>query len=247
MTFISEDQILSSEHDPMGNAIIDYHRSGKASKLRVLSSMFDEDEIPVEYLFRTFSNMPILEQKALQMVSGKVLDIGAGAGCHSIYLQKMGVHVTALDISPLSCSVMLERGLEDVRCTNIFDERFVGKYDTILMLMNGIGIAGYLQQIPSLLSRLELLLNNEGKILFDSCDLRYVYEDDEGFFNKNTFDGYYGEVDYYMKYKRIVGNQFNWLYVDFDTIQKIALKCGWKCELVENGKHYDYLAKLTKI
>lgn len=94
---------LSPNNDPMGAAIRDYQSKGKASHLRVLSSMFDEDEMPVAHLFRTFNQMPRLEQKALSMAKGRVLDIGAGAGCHALALQERGLEVKAIDISPLSC------------------------------------------------------------------------------------------------------------------------------------------------
>ena len=102
---------LSPNNDPMGAAIRDYQSKGKASRLRVLSSMFDEDEMPVAHLFRTFNQMPRLEQKALSMAKGRVLDIGAGAGCHALALQERGLEVKAIDISPLSCEVMSERGV----------------------------------------------------------------------------------------------------------------------------------------
>lgn len=150
---------IDSIHDPMGAAIRDYHLRGKAARLRVMSSMFDEDEMPVDHLFRTFDDMPHLEQKALNMAYGKVLDIGAGAGCHALALQERGMDVKAIDISPLSCEVMKERGIKDVECVNLFCKQLQGKYDTQLLLMNGTGIAGKLSQLPALLNRLKELLS----------------------------------------------------------------------------------------
>ena len=122
---------LSPNNDPMGAAIRDYQNKGKASRLRVLSSMFDEDEMPVAHLFRTFSQMPRLEQKALSMAKGRVLDIGAGAGCHALALQEHGLEVKAIDISPLSCEVMKERGVKNAECVNLFNPQLQGKYDTL--------------------------------------------------------------------------------------------------------------------
>lgn len=243
---MNENNILSPSSDPMGSAIFDFHKNGKAKKLRVLSSMFDEDEIPVQHLFRTYQSMPLLEQTALKMAKGKILDIGAGAGCHSLYLQEKGFEVTSIDISPLSCEVMRERGLNDVRCINIFDERLIDQYDTILMLMNGIGIARTLQGLPSLLSRLSRLMSKDCQILIDSSDLRYIFEDEDGNLDYDIEEGYYGEVDYVMKYKNIKGEPFDWLYIDFNTLKTIAEGNGFGCQLVANGNHYDYLAKITK-
>lgn len=126
----------------MGAAIADYFKRHKADRLRVFSSQFDEDEIPVEELFRTEKQMPLLERTALQMATGRILDVGAGSGCHSLTLQEAGKEVHAIDISPLSVEVMKQRGVRSVSQTNLFNEQFADEYDTILMLMNGSGIIG---------------------------------------------------------------------------------------------------------
>ncbi|WP_337386855.1 class I SAM-dependent methyltransferase [Prevotella sp.] len=236
---------IDSIHDPMGAAIRDYHLRGKAARLRVMSSMFDEDEMPVDHLFRTFDNMPHLEQKALNMAYGKVLDIGAGAGCHALALQERGMDVKAIDISPLSCEVMKERGIKDVECVNLFCKQLQGKYDTLLLLMNGTGIAGKLSQLPALLNRLKELLNEEGQILIDSSDLKYIYENEDGSMDIDLNAPYYGEVDYQMQYRDIKGEPFDWLYTDPMLLASVSKQCGLQCQIMEQGEHYDYLAKLT--
>lgn len=114
-------EILSADKDPMGAAILDFQKQGKAARLRVLSSMFEEDEMPVKHLFRSTREMPVLEQKALQLAKGRVLDIGAGSGCHTLALQEKGFTVKAIDISPLSCEAMKLRGVKDAECINLFD------------------------------------------------------------------------------------------------------------------------------
>ena len=124
--------LIPPHKDPMGAAIAEYYRTGRAGTLRVFSSQFDEDEIPVEQLFRTFDEMPKLEQQALTMAKGRVLDIGAGSGCHALALQAMHKEVTAIDISELSVEVMSERGVEDARAIDLYDERFVEQYDTVI-------------------------------------------------------------------------------------------------------------------
>lgn len=236
---------IDSIHDPMGAAIRDYHLRGKAARLRVMSSMFDEDEMPVDHLFRTFDNMPHLEQKALNMAYGKVLDIGAGAGCHALTLQERGMDVKAIDISPLSCEVMKERGIKDVECVNLFCKQLQGKYDTLLLLMNGTGIAGKLSQLPALLNRLKELLSEEGQILIDSSDLKYIYENEDGSMDIDLNAPYYGEVDYQMQYRDIKGEPFDWLYTDPMLLASVSKQCGLQCQIMEQGEHYDYLAKLT--
>ncbi len=235
---------LSPNNDPMGAAIRDYQSKGKASRLRVLSSMFDEDEMPVAHLFRTFNQMPRLEQKALSMAKGRVLDIGAGAGCHALALQERGLEVKAIDISPLSCEVMKERGVKDAECVNLFDPQLQGKYDTLLLLMNGTGIAGKLNRLSMLLNRLKELLAEGGQILIDSSDLKYIYENEDGSMDIDLNAPYYGEVDYQIQYKNVKGEPFDWLYTDPMLLASISKQCGLNCEIVEEGENYDFLARL---
>jgi SAM-dependent methyltransferase len=230
--------------DPMGSAIYDYYMTGKAGKLVVRSSMFDDDEIPVESLFREYEEMPVIEQVALDAAYGRILDVGAGSGCHSVALKKMGKEPVAVDISELSVKVMKERGL-DAHCVNFYDEDYFEKFDTVLMLMNGTGIAGNIDNMPAFFARLRSLLNPGGSVLIDSSDLSYLYEDEDGNIEIDLAGEYYGQVDYQMAYKDVEGEPFDWLYVDFETLSYYAEQSGFMCELIAEGEHYDYLAKLT--
>lgn len=238
--------ILFVANDPMGAAIYDYHKNGKAGKLRVFSSCMEEDEIPVAELFRTFSEMPSLEQIALEMATGKILDVGGGSGCHSLALKEMGKETMAIDISPLAVEVMRERGI-NAKVTNFYDENFSEKFDTILLLMNGSGIIGNIKNMEHFFSRIRTLLNPGGCVFMDSSDLRYLFEEEDGSFSINLADEYYGQFDYQMQYKEIKGQSFDWLYIDFDTLSFYAEKYGFCVELAASGNHYDYLAKLAPI
>lgn len=244
--FMTHDTLLVAEADPMGAAIADYHRTGRAARLRVFSSLFDEDELPVFTLFRTFDRMPVLERTALSACAGRVLDVGAGAGCHSLVLQSRGLEVTAVDVSPLAVEVMRERGVRDARQADFFDDRLADTYDTVLMLMNGSGIIGRVERMPAFFQRLRRLLRPGGQVLMDSSDLRYVFEDEDGTLDIDLNAGYYGEVDFWMKYKRITGPVFDWLYVDFDTLAFHAEANGFAAERLAEGQHYDYLARLRR-
>ena len=238
---------LPEQEDPMGAAIRDYFRQGKSAQLKVLSSLFDDDEMPVAHLFRSYHEMPPLEQRALNEARGKVLDVGAGAGCHALALQERGLDVTAVDISPLSCETMKERGVANVECVNIFNQRFQERFDTLLLLMNGTGIAGKLSRLPQLLSRLKQLMNPGAQILIDSSDLRYVYEDENGVLDVDLDGAYYGEVDYQMTYRNIIGKSFDWLYADSVVLAECCRQCGLKCEILAQGNHYDYLARIVQM
>ena len=242
-----EKRVLECENDPMGQAIRDYHEKGRAGRLRVFSPQFEEDEMPVATLFRTEAEMPSLEHRALDLCRGRVLDVGAGAGCHSLALQERGADVTAIDISPLSVDVMLRRGVKDARVADLFDESFAGCYDTVLMLMNGSGIVGRLERMPLFFRRMKLLLAQGGQVLMDSSDLRYIYEDEEGAMDIDLNARYYGELDFRMQYKKVKGAPFGWLYVDFDTLAGYARESGFRAELVAEGEHYDYLARLSAL
>lgn len=248
---------LSPANDPMGQAILDFQRTGKAGRLSVLSSMFDDDEMPVPHLFRTYSEMPPLEQTALRLARGRVLDVGAGAGCHTLALQQQNEKtgtpssVMALDISPLSCEAMSLRGCRNVVCQNLFAPVLREKFDTILMLMNGTGIAGKASRLPALLSRLKELLCEGGQILIDSSDLVYLFEDEDGNAELPDDGTYYGEVDYQMVYEAegigtVVGKPFDWLYADYNLLATAAKASGLNCKLVQEGDHYDYLARLSR-
>ena len=236
--------LIPPHKDPMGAAIAEYHRTGRAGTLRVFSSQFDEDEIPVEQLFRSIDEMPDIEQRALAMARGKILDVGAGSGCHALALQAMGKEVTAIDISRLSVEVMRERGVEDARVVDLYDEHFVEQYDTILMLMNGSGIIGNIEGMERFFLRMKQLLKVGGSIYMDSSDLKYLFEEEDGSYLIDIADDYYGVVDFRMQYKQVKGETFDWLYIDFDTLSYYAEQYGFEAKLVSQGEHYDYLAVL---
>ena len=230
--------------DPMGHAIADYHATGKAARLRVFSPMFDEDEIPVKTLFRSLDEMPAIEREALEVANGNILDVGAGSGCHSLALQAMEKRVTAIDISPLAVATMRERGVKDVREQDFFT--LDGKYDTILMLMNGIGIVGSLSRMDAFFMQVEHLLAPGGQLLCDSSDICYVFEDEEGFIDLTGVEDYYGELTYQMQYRDIKGEPFPWLFIDPETLREQASQHGFHCDILVRGPHYDYLARITR-
>lgn len=245
---------MKSEKNPMGAAIADFWKNGVAGRLRVFSPDFDEDEMPVADLFRTFDEMPPLEQMALRMASGHILDVGAGAGCHSLALQDMGRDVTAIDISPLSVETMRAQGVKHALEQDFWT--IEEKYDTVLMLMNGVGIAGTLDALPRFFRHIDSILSPGGQLLIDSSDVVYIFEDEEGNvpFRRDAMGvpidpetgRYYGEFIYQMQYKRIRGEQFPWLYIDFATLAGAAAACGFRAELIQEGDHYDYLARFTR-
>ena len=236
---------MNSKKDAMGRAIADYWKNKKADRLRVFSPMFEEDEIPLTTLFRTYENMPEIERKALDMATGRTLDVGAASGCHSLVLQKKGIDVTAIDISPLAVETMKNRGVQKVIEQDFFT--LAGQqYDTILMLMNGIGIVGTLERLPKFFRQLDKILAPGGQVLCDSTDISYVFEDENGMIDIPDEMDYYGEQSFRMQYKDTIGEPFDWLYIDADTLKEKARRYGYTAEVMAEGEHYDYLARITK-
>lgn len=230
--------------DVLGKALMDFQAGNYREDIKTTSSLNEEDVLPLPYLFRNFDEMPSIEQKALEHCSGKVLDVGCGAGSHSLYLQQNGFEVVALDQSPGAIEVCIARGIKKVVHKEflMYSEK---EFDTVLLLMNGIGICGRLEKLPAFLKHATQLLNPNGQILLDSSDIIYMYEKDEdqGYRVPGNLD-YYGEVQFQMSYKKERGPIFDWLYVDFDTLKVHAEKEGLHCEMIVEGNHYDYLARL---
>ncbi|MFK8037175.1 MAG: class I SAM-dependent methyltransferase [Crocinitomicaceae bacterium] len=234
---------MAFENDPIGFAINDFVEKNEVPDIIVHSDLCDDDLMPVPYLFRTYDNMPPIEKMALDLCHGKVLDIGAGAGCHSIHLQNKGLKVTSIDSSKGSVDYLLSKNINAKHIDFLsFKEK---EFDTLLLLMNGIGIAQSLNQLPIFLSHAKQLLNQTGQILFDSTDIAYMYIDDEGAKWMDLASEYYGEMQFQMDYKNVKTDWFPWLYIDFKTLSKIAEKTGFKSEMILNSENDQYLAKLT--
>jgi len=235
----------SQNPDIFGQALLDFYNDKYSEDITVISSLTENDEIPVPYLFRSYEEMPEVEQKALQLAKGKTLDIGACAGSHALYLQNKGVEVTALDISEGAIKVCKSRGVKNTRITDILDYKESG-YDTLLLIMNGTGIFQTLKKTESYLTHLRSLLKTGGQILVDSSDIAFMYEEEDGSYWRDTSRDYYGEVTFQINYKNQTSAAFDWLYLDFKTLKTEAKKAGFTCEKICDGPHYDFLARLIK-
>ncbi|RSK39179.1 class I SAM-dependent methyltransferase [Mangrovimonas spongiae] len=229
--------------DIFGKALLDYHNGNYTEDITTATNISDEDTLPLPYLFRSYNNMPKLEQKALQLAKGTVLDIGCGSGSHSLYLQEKGLQVKAIDISKGAVKVAKKRGVKNVALASVLNE--TETFDTILLLMNGTGIFQEIAQVSKHLTHLKSLLNPNGQILIDSSDIAYMYEDDDGGLWIDTNANYYGELDYFLSYKGEQELPMKWLYLDFNTLYTACKAVGLECDLIMEGDHFDYLAKLS--
>lgn len=232
--------------DLFGKAILDYQTNNQPEDLITETSISEEDAMSVAYLFRTYEEMPRIEQKALQLAKGKILDVGCGAGSHSLTLQNdRNLDVLSIDISENAIQACELRGLKNTRVQDIMlleNEKF----DTILLLMNGTGIFGTLKETPTFLQKLKSLLNPNGQILIDSSDIIYMFDEDEDGGKWIPSDNnYYGETIFNISYKGEKETPFNWLFLDYNTLQNAAFANGLQCELILEGEHFDYLARLS--
>lgn len=237
--------MISTFDDPIGRAVYDYHFNSINQPVIVHSDDFDDDQIDTSYLFRTYKLMPALEKKAMSFCKGRILDVGACAGAHSVYLQDKGFDVVSIETSELCCEVLKRRKVQQVICQDIF--KFSGqKFDTILLLMNGTGIAGSLDGLDVLLYHLKTLLNPDGQILIDSSDLIFLYEEEDGSALIDiAADKYYGELTFQTEYQSWISQPFPWLYVDVNNLENAVQKNRLKINKIIEGQHYDYLAQIT--
>ena len=233
--------------DLFGKAILDFQTNTSPENMITSTSISDEDEMEVAYLFRSFAEMPTLEQKALQLTKGRTLEVGCGAGSHGLYLQnERNIDVHSIDISKNAIQACSLRGLkktEVIDVLNIENE----KYDTILLLMNGTGIFETLERTSIYLQKLKSLLNPNGQILIDSSDIIYMFDEDEDGGKWIPSETYYGELTFTLQYKNETEAPFPWLYMDYNTLQNAAIANGLQCQLVLEGDHFDYLAQLTHL
>lgn len=231
---------LGKNKDIFGKAIKAFFRKKDETDIVVHSPDFEDDVIPVTYLFRSYSEMPPLEQSALNLCHGNVLDVGCGAGSHSLYLQKQKhLNCLAIDTSHGAIEIAKARGVKNAKVQDFFDLE-EQKFDTILMLMNGSGIIGKLDRLSSFFSHCKKILNTGGQIIMDSSDLVFLFNEEDF----NARETYYGELKFSLSYNGETSDSFNWLYIDPQRLAETASNNKFSCEIVQQGEHYDYLAVL---
>ena len=233
--------------DLFGKAILDFQTNTSPENMITSTSISDDDEMEVAYLFRSFTEMPTLEQKALQLTKGRTLEVGCGAGSHGLYLQnERNIDVHSIDISKNAIQACSLRGLKNTQVIDVLNIENE-KYDTILLLMNGTGIFETLERTSIYLQKLKSLLNPNGQILIDSSDIIYMFDEDEDGGKWIPSETYYGELTFTLQYKNETEAPFPWLYMDYNTLQNAAIANGLQCQLVLEGDHFDYLAQLTHL
>jgi predicted TPR repeat methyltransferase len=225
--------------DIFGRALNDYYKGRFRPPLILHNRYGDPEEIPVEGYFYDENSFSEMEDFALSLCRGRTLDVGAAAGRHTLTLQSRGLDVTGLEISRRCCNLMKERGLKKVVHADIIQWRSEN-FDTIILMMNGIGLAGSVEGLRRLLAHLKGLLAIGGQVIFDSSDVSYVYEH-----MQMPTDRYYGEIDYRYEYRKQMDEWFSWLYIDKDKMSEISLESGWRLQVIYEDSDGTYLGRLT--
>ncbi|KAA9339527.1 class I SAM-dependent methyltransferase [Hymenobacter busanensis] len=233
--------------DPVGNALSDYLAGQTAAELTVHSNVTEDESLAVRYFFRTLWEMPELERTALDECRGRVLDLGAGAGCHTLELQQRGFTVKAVDASPGAVATMQQRGVLEVACHDLLHLPEPGDqpFDTILMMMNGLGLVGSLDGLEQFLMQARAQLAPNGQILATSSDISYLFEDEDGALVLNLNGPYYGEVEYRFSYQNREGAPFGWLFADPTIVQDYAEAAGYDVEFLAEDDQQQFLVRLT--
>ncbi len=226
--------------DLFGHAMNAYWTGLGLQKLKVRTQVVEWEDLPVDHFFRSGDRLPELEQIALEECKGKVLDMGAGAGAHALELEKRGHEVTAVDSSGGAVKVMQSRGIKNPICAKW--EEFDGEdFDTVLLLMNGIGLAGTLEGLLPFTIQWRNWLAEGGQVLFESTDIAYIYQFPEGS-NPLELEPYYGEQTYRMRY----GNEeisFPWLFADLTSLRKELKKLGWHMDVMHEDGNGSFLIR----
>lgn len=239
--------MTNKKWSPLGQALLDFYHGKEDAVFRVMSSVEEDQIVPVRAFFRDPDKLSKFDKIAIASCQGKVLDIGAGAGTHSLLLQEKGLDVTGMDISEEAAEVMRERGLKKVIAGDIFNYDFKEKFDTLLMLMNGIGLAGDINGLENFLQHAKNLLNKGGQIILDSTDLHYVKDTSLLRASIKKPEGeYYGIVWYQLEYNGRKGEFYSWLFADQDLLKEKAEAAGFKMDILYEDDD-QYLARLSRL
>ncbi len=225
--------------DVLGKALLDFYHNRFRGKLKVHNNYGKPEFMPPEVFFESEDELSELDRYALSLCEGSVLDIGAAAGKHSLILQEHLPEVVALDFSPGCIALMQERGIRQPEFADIY--KYSGRtFDTLLLLMNGIGLAENMEGYRLLLRQFHLLLNPGGQVLLDSSDISYLFSVKE-----DRSGHYYGEISYSFEYRKEMGNWFGWLYLDPEIMAEIAEEEGFSAQVLFMDNTGQYLARLV--
>jgi SAM-dependent methyltransferase len=189
------------------------------------------------------------EREAFAFTRGRVLDIGAGAGRHSLEAQRRGLEVLAIDISPGAVEVCRRRGVRNARLLPLeeIDER-LGVFDTALLMCGNLGLAGGAHETSALLRRLHSLTSPDGRIIFDTVDPHVESDEaDHAYLERNRVTGRMpGEVTIRIRYGELVTPWFELLCISAPELEDLLVGTGWRLAWRRDAEPPDWYGALEK-
>ncbi len=189
------------------------------------------------------------EKRAMKFVKGTVLDIGCGAGRHSLYLQNKGFNVLGIDPSPLAVRVCKLRGVKQTKVLSIEDVTFKsGTFDTILMLGNNFSVFGSFKKARRLLSKLHRMTSRRALIIAETRD---PYKTDhpgylEYYEQNKTKNRMSGQLRGRVRFEKFVSKWFDWLMVSKDEMKEILNGTKWTVQKFIDSEDAQYVAIIKK-
>ena len=200
--------------------------------------------------FSEYKDWQKIEKEAMKSVRGRVLDIGCGAGRHSLYLQGKGFDITGIDNSPLAIKICRQRGLKKAKVLGIEE---VGKFkpdsfDTVIMMGNNFGLFGSFRLAQSLLKKLHRVTSPDALIIAMTRDPYTTTDPAHSAYHKlNRKRGRMsGQLRIRVRYKNVIGNWFDYLLVSKDELREILNGTGWGIERFIDGNEGQYIMLLRK-
>lgn len=230
---------------PFAEALAAYAGGETDVELRLRSSLGEDEALPVGFFFRTPDELMDFERYALDLCRGRVLDLGAGAGPHTLALQSIGRRVVAVEGSADVARLLRARGATHVVHAD-FRYWWRPGFDTVLMLMNGLGPVGTLSGLDRFLAHAPRFLAPGGRLLVDGAEAAPSPSSRVARAASWPPAGEYpGEAWIELSHAGRVGRPFRELYIDPETLARHAAHAGWRLDVVFEGGDGAYLARLT--
>lgn len=239
--------------DIFGMMFMDYLRTGQDVRygIRRDDGYFEWDN--VRGYFSEYDEFGSLIQEAIREVGSKVLDVGCGAGKHSLYLQKIGVDVVGLDISPMAIQVCKERGVGKCVVASASDMPFKNSpcFDTIIMMGNNFGICGTMCETKRMLENFRKIVSDDGTILAHAVDPTLTSNPVHlAYHERNRKLGLpIGQIKLKLEYEDSVSQWLHLLLVTPEEMRKLAEETGWRFERAITGQDASFVGvlKISKV
>lgn len=232
--------------NPFSRALLDFHSGSRDATFTIRRNDGFQQRVPAAPFF-DLEHYPALEKRAMDQCHGSILDIGSAAGRHSLELVRRGLKVTSLDILPEMEGILKDRGQTDVVIADVL--QFSGRrFDTLLMLMNGIGMAGSMEGLTRFLQHAHDLIFPGGQIVCDSIDVSVTTDPQHIAYRESNIGSGRpaGQQAFMMEYDGEDSVRFDWLHIDFQSLMHLGEATGWDAALLETEDSGHYLCKLME-